>query len=160
MANGEINLDNSDCSYGLALDTAGNYPITTFGVELWVYLAGGRPIVNKYGDLLADTNWCKEATYSNRTAYEGTFTLGVVAITEISLDAPSYYYIAMAFWNSNAASYSVAQGAKTAIGVWQNMIGSTIPSTLNDTQGETGFNGADIVMTLPQTPTMTLVGIG
>jgi hypothetical protein len=181
FAQGIIDLDNSTCNYGVAIDSPGNYYTGTFGMEVWELsgatgvpaginvspqLSSGRVA---YANMVA-AGFQKEATFADQAMGDppGTFSLGNLTMPDVA-PAGSQVVLALAVWNSELPSWTFAlsvANATTRAGVVAFLNPTANPSIIPFPAYPTvdaGWNelGADLVMTpVPEPGTLTLAGPG
>jgi hypothetical protein len=166
LAQGTIDLNDSDINPGVAIGSAGNYYSGTYGMEVWVSNASSLPAgINAAGGyfIMAST-FRLEDTYVNQQMRAGVFNFNQVTLPDVTPDATSAL-IGLAVWNSSAASFLAGTSAG-ALGGWvafSNPVGD--PSLAGSPGTPANLTGwtSDLVMTtvaVPEPGTLALAGLG
>ena len=161
-------LEDSLTTYKLCVDTIGNHYSGNFGMNVWYsYTISGLGNGGSYGYGAAN-GFILIATYANASCSFGVFNIGTLVFPTNSI-----YNVAMILevWNTTDITLdnAIANGAKVAYSkvFYQpidNIFGGDGPTHLSYATG--GLQSYDLVMKtlvpvgLPQTPSMTLLGIG
>jgi hypothetical protein len=178
FAQGYISLSDASSSFGVADGTAGNYYNGTYGIEVWE-LSGVTSVpagINGAANVAAYTalaagGFKNEVTFANQTMASGTFSLGASVLLPDVTPAGSSVALALAVWNTSAASWAAmltSATASTHAGVLAFITPTVGPASPPPVGADIGaaWTSGDLVMTgvpvasVPEPGTFALAGLG
>ncbi len=171
LAQGSINLDNSQSTGRLSIDAPGNYYGGVYGVEVWE-MSGARLVppgingvypIQAYNDMVS-AGFKRVAIFSdqNNSSTPGIIRLGELDIPDV-VPKGATVVIALAMWNDAEPTWEDAGwfGVNLRLGVLA-FVNATADYTAIRAPAPPALSGwtSDLIMSIPEPSTVALAGVG